>query len=130
MMRSSSSTVEVLERDAPDEVDVAVGAEREARAVHRVVPAQEELVELHDTRRLRAFARFGHRQEVHLVAQRALVQVEVDRGRVATVAREAHVPATQLGVVLDVLDVRLGRDRPFEVRADELVRALELTLEV
>ena len=40
--------------------------------------------------------------------------------------REAHVPAAQLRVVLDVLDVRLVGDRPFEVRGDELVRVLEL----
>ena len=36
-------------------------------------------------------------QEVHLVAQRALVQIEVDRRRVAAVAAEAHVPARDLG---------------------------------
>ena len=115
MMRSSSLDGEVLERDATDEVDVAVGAEREAGAVHRVVAPQQELVELEVVLR-------RQREEVHLVAQRALVQVEVDRGRVAAVAREAHVPATQLGVVLDSLDVRLRRDRTFEVRGDELVR--------
>ena len=37
---------QVLERDATDEVDVAVGPEREARAVHRVVAPEQELVEL------------------------------------------------------------------------------------
>ena len=56
------------------------------------------------------------------------MQVEVDRGRVASVAREPHIPPTQLGVVLDVLDVGLGRDRAFEVRADQLVRALQLQI--
>ena len=118
MMRSSSADGEVLERDAPHEVDVAVGPDREARAVHRVVATQQELIELEVVRRRK-------RQEVHLVAQRALVEIEVDRGRVTSVAREPHVPPAQLGVVLDDLNVRLVGDRPFEVRGDESVRVFE-----
>ena len=45
------------------------------------------------------------------------------------VAREAHVPAAQLGVVLDDLDVLLGRDRALEVSGDELVRGLDVGIE-
>src|SRR5829696_164900 len=109
---------EVLEGDAAHEVHVAVGAEREPRAVHRVVALQQEFVEL-------AMVLGRQREEVHLVAQRALVQVEVDRGGVAALAREAHVPAAQRRVVLDGLDVRLRRDRTLEVGRDERVRLFE-----
>ena len=85
------------------------------RAVHRVVALQQEPVEVGRVRR-------GIRKEVHLVAQRALVQIEVDRGGVASVAPEAHVPTPQLRVVLDGLDPRLGRDDVLEVRGDQIVR--------
>ena len=65
-------------------------------------------------------------EEVHLVTQGALVQIEVDRRGVAAIAPESHVPAAQLRVVLDVLDV-LGRGNgPFEVPGDELVGVLDL----
>src|SRR4051794_7746270 len=37
---------QVLQRDATDEIHVAVGTERKARAVHRVVALEQELVEL------------------------------------------------------------------------------------
>ena len=84
------------------------------RAVRRVVALQQEAVQLFVVR-----GRVGH--EVHLVAQRALVQVEIDRRRVAPVATEAHVPARDLSVVLDGLHPRLARDRPFEVRGDHVV---------
>jgi hypothetical protein len=53
------------------------------------------------------------------------VQVEVDGGGVAAIAREAHVPAAQLRVVLDGLDVRLRRDRTLEMGRDERVRLFE-----
>ena len=107
----------------PDEVEVAVGTDREAGAVHRVVALEQEPVQLEMVPR-----RIG--QEVHLVAERALVQVEVDRRRVATVAPEPHVPAPQLRVVLDGLDIGLARDRALEVRGDELVGTRELLVEV
>src|SRR5439155_25867003 len=103
------------------EVHVAIGAEREARAVHRVVVREQVPVELEVVR-----GRVG--QEVHLVVEAALAQVEVDGGRVAPVAREAYVPASELGVVLDVLYVRLGGDGTLEVRGDELVGAVDVQL--
>ena len=114
MMRSSSSTSRCSSNTRPSEIHVAVGTDREVRAVRRMVALQQEAVQLFVVR-----GRVGH--EVHLVAQRALVQIEVDRRRVAPVATEAHVPARDLRVVLDRLHERLARDRPFEVRGDQVV---------
>ena len=104
--------VEMLEQHATDEIAVAVGADREVRAVRRVVARQHEAVELLVVR-----GRVG--QEVHLVTQRALVQIEVDRRGVASVATEAHVPTRDLRVVLDRLHPRLARDRALEMRGDQ-----------
>ena len=110
--------VEVLEQRAADEVAVAVGADREVRAVHRVAALQQEPVQLLVVR-----GRVG--QEVELVAQRALVEVEVDRRRVPALAPEPHVPARDARVVLDGLHPRLARDGPFEVLCDQRVLGRE-----
>src|SRR5258706_7882611 len=64
--------VEMLEQHTTDEIDVAVGTDREVRAVGLMVAREEEPVELELIRR-----RVG--EEVHLVTQRALVEIEVDR---------------------------------------------------
>ncbi len=58
------------------------------------------------------------------------MQVEVDGRGVAAVAPEPDVPALDLGVVLDGLDVGLACDVAFEVFGDELVRGLFARVEV
>src|SRR6185369_4816480 len=78
--------IEVLEQHAADEIQVAVRTNREVRGVLIVIALQAKAIQLFVVR-----GRVG--QEVHLVTQRALMQIEVDRGGVATVATEAHVPA-------------------------------------
>src|SRR5207237_456720 len=115
--------IEVLEQDATDEINVAVGTDREVRAVGRVVPLQEKPVQLLVMRR-----RIRH--EIHLVTQRALMQIEVDRRRVPPLASEAHVPARYRGVVLDRLHPFLASHRSLEVRGDYVVlRAPHLRIE-
>src|SRR4029450_7132046 len=76
---------QVLEGHPTDEIEVAVRPDREARAVHRVIAAQQVPVELEMVRRWVG-------KEVHLVAQRPLVQVEVDRRGVAPVHPEPDGP--------------------------------------
>src|ERR1700704_3517437 len=61
--------IEVLEQRAGREVDVTVGTDREAGSVERVVPLQQEPVEV-----LVVPGRVGH--EIELRSQRALMEVE------------------------------------------------------
>src|SRR4051794_18597888 len=68
--------VEVFEQHAPEQIEVAIGPDREVRAVRLMVALQQEAIEL-----LVVLRRIGH--EIDLVPQRALVKVEVDRCRVA-----------------------------------------------
>src|SRR5207248_3872535 len=100
--------IEVFEQHATDEIDVAVGADRKVRGVRRVIVLQQISIQLFAMRR-----RIRH--EVQLVAQRSLVQVEVDRRGVTTVATEAHIPAWNRGVVLDGLHPRLARNRGLQM---------------
>ena len=112
MIRSSSVTSRCSSNTRPTQIHVAVGSDREVRAVHRVIARQQEPVQLLVMRR-----RIRH--EIHLVAQRALMQIEIDRRRVAAVTTEPHVPARDLGVVLDGLHPFLACHRAFEVRGDQ-----------
>ena len=60
----------------------------------------------------------GVGQEIKFVVKRALMQIKINRGRVATVAAEAHIPARDFGVVLHRLDLRLVGHHLFEMSAD------------
>ena len=108
--------VEVLDGDPARQIHVTVGAERKASSVQVVIAAQQERVQSRQPCLV-----FGGREEIDLVAQRSLMQVEIDGRGIATIAPEPDVPTAKLGLVLDVLDRRLGRDGSEQVPIEKFV---------
>ena len=114
MMRSSSATSRCSSSDAADEVAVAVGPDREVRAVHRVVALRA------GTGRAPRGSRAGRAGST----ARSAACAGADRSRSSRRrGRRTRSARTSVGsrVVLDGLHPRLARDVPFEMLGDQLV---------
>ena len=113
------SFVDMGEESSTFEVDLAVRRDTRSDPVGIIVRPQQQVADLRMVKR-------RSRQEIHLVVQRPLVEVEVDRRGVAAVATEAHIPTRDRGIELDRLDVLLVRNRLGEVLMDESVGGRDL----
>ena len=98
------SFVDMGEKSSTLEVDLAVRRDTRSDAVGIIVRPQQQVADLRMVKR-------RSRQEIHLVVQRPLMEIEIDRRGVTAIATEAHIPTRDRSIELDRLDVLLVGNR-------------------